>query len=106
MSSPISGVGSSSGTTTQQSVSAAIDPLANEQAFLQLLVAQMKNQDPMNPTDGEQYLSQLTSFAQLEQQMSINTNTGKIVTDLTPATSSSSSGTTSNTSSTKSTTNA
>ena len=39
--------------------------------FLQLLVAQMKNQDPLNPADGAQFLAQLAQFQQLEQ--SINT---------------------------------
>ena len=35
--------------------------------FLQLLVAQIKNQDPMSPTDGVQFLTQLAQFQQLEQ---------------------------------------
>ena len=35
--------------------------------FLQLLVAQIKNQDPMNPSDGAQFLAQLAQFQQLEQ---------------------------------------
>jgi flagellar basal-body rod modification protein FlgD len=39
--------------------------------FLQLLVAQMKNQDPLNPADGAQFMAQLAQFKQLEQ--SINT---------------------------------
>ena len=37
--------------------------------FLQLLVAQIKNQDPMSPSDGAQFLSQLAQFQQLEQSM-------------------------------------
>src|ERR1051325_6820272 len=37
--------------------------------FLQLLVAQIKNQDPMSPTDGVQFLTQLAQFQQLEQSM-------------------------------------
>jgi flagellar basal-body rod modification protein FlgD len=39
----------------------------SKDAFLQLLVAQIKNQDPLNPTDGAQFLSQLAQFSQLEQ---------------------------------------
>jgi flagellar basal-body rod modification protein FlgD len=38
--------------------------------FLQLLVAQIKNQDPMSPSDGVQFLTQLAQFQQLEQSMS------------------------------------
>ena len=40
-------------------------------AFLQLLVAQIKNQNPLNPADGAQFLSQLAQFSQLEQTMGI-----------------------------------
>ncbi len=63
--------------TTQGSPTAtpaATDPtaaLANENTFLQLLVAQIKNQDPTNPTDSVQFLSQLAQFSQLEQLIGI-----------------------------------
>lgn len=53
---------------------AASDPtaaLANENTFLQLLVAQIKNQDPTNPTDSVQFLTQLAQFSQLEQLIGI-----------------------------------
>lgn len=44
------------------------DPLAQEQTFLQLLVAQVQNQDPMDPTaDPTQYVTQLAQFSSLEQ---------------------------------------
>ncbi len=39
--------------------------------FLQLLVAQIKNQDPLNPTDSVQFVSQLAQFSQLEQLIAI-----------------------------------
>jgi flagellar basal-body rod modification protein FlgD len=39
--------------------------------FLQLLVAQLKNQDPMSPTDGTQFVSQLAQFSELEQVIAI-----------------------------------
>ena len=48
-----------------------VDGLANENTFLQLLVAQIKNQDPTNPTDSVQFLSQLAQFSQLEQLIGI-----------------------------------
>ena len=43
----------------------AIGDLGGE-AFLQLLIAQLRNQDPMNPTDSEELLHQTAQFTQLE----------------------------------------
>ena len=65
-------------TGTTQSASALADsanPLASESTFLTLLVSQMQNQDPLNPTDSNQFVSQLTAYSQLEQLMAINQNT-------------------------------
>ena len=46
---------------------AAEDPLSKKEVFLQLLVAQIQNQNPLNPSDPMAYISQLTQFSQLEQ---------------------------------------
>ena len=46
--------------------------MASEQTFLQLLVAQIKNQDPMSPTDSMQFVTQLAQFSSLEQLIGIN----------------------------------
>ncbi|MCR4716835.1 MAG: hypothetical protein K5656_06610 [Lachnospiraceae bacterium] len=46
-------------------------------AFLQLLVTQMKYQDPMNPSDSTQYMSQLAQFTSLEEMENLNTNFDK-----------------------------
>jgi flagellar basal-body rod modification protein FlgD len=46
--------------------------MVNYEAFLQLLVAQMKNQDPTQPTDSGEYLSQLASFSGVEQAIQTN----------------------------------
>lgn len=40
--------------------------------FIKILVAQMSNQDPMNPQDPTEYVSQLAQFAELEQSMRLN----------------------------------
>ena len=40
--------------------------------FLQILVTQMKNQDPTEPMDASQYVSQLASFSNVEQNIQIN----------------------------------
>lgn len=61
----------SSGTPPAGGSSAAsfLDPLSTEQSFLQLLVAQLKNQDPLNPQDGTQFVSQLAQMSSLEQEL-------------------------------------
>lgn len=44
----------------------------NKDLFLKLLVAQMSNQDPLNPQDPTQYVTQLAQFSTLEQMQSLN----------------------------------
>jgi flagellar basal-body rod modification protein FlgD len=47
-------------------------PLGKDQ-FLKLLIAQLQNQDPMNPMQGDQMASELAQFSSLEQLQEINT---------------------------------
>lgn len=44
----------------------------NKEIFLEMLVGQMTNQDPFNPQDPTQYITQLAQFSSLEQMMSMN----------------------------------
>ncbi len=44
--------------------------------FLQLLVAEMSNQDPLNPAQGSEYVAQLAQFSSVEQLISLNNNIG------------------------------
>lgn len=43
-----------------------------QQQFLQLLVAQMRHQDPINPLDGAEFASQLAQFNSVEQLIDVN----------------------------------
>jgi len=71
--------------------------------FLQLLVAQLQNQDPLNPTDSTQFVSQLAQFSELEQVMAIRTDTDTLVTDASTAASSTAASSTASTSTSDST---
>lgn len=42
------------------------------EAFLQLMIAQMRHQDPTDPMDPSQQMAQLASFSQVEQAMQTN----------------------------------
>src|SRR5438128_12290169 len=41
--------------------------------FLQLLVAQLKGQNPLDPKDGTEFVSQLAQFSSLEELINIRT---------------------------------
>tara|TARA_B100001540_G_scaffold152449_1_gene135014 strand:+ start:59 stop:757 length:699 start_codon:yes stop_codon:yes gene_type:complete len=47
--------------------------------FLNLLVTQLKNQDPLDPLDANEFTSQLVQFASVEQQIYQNTNLEKML---------------------------
>ncbi len=42
--------------------------------FMNLLVAQLQNQDPLNPMDNAEFTAQMAQFASLEQLQNVNSN--------------------------------
>ena len=46
----------------------------DKDAFLKLMIAQLQNQDPLDPLDGTDYSAQLAQFSSLEQMQNINDN--------------------------------
>jgi flagellar basal-body rod modification protein FlgD len=68
MTSPISGTSATSVTTGTTGAGAATPGKALDQdAFLKLLVAQMKYQDPSKPMDASQMMSQTATFSQVQK---------------------------------------
>lgn len=69
-------------TSASGSAAAPTANTLNYDAFLRLLVAQMKNQDPTEPTDSAQYLSQLASFSAVEQAVNTNAKLNEMMTSM------------------------
>lgn len=72
----IYGVG---GTTTSTAYTNATAASVDYQSFLKLLVAEMKNQDPTNPMDSTDYVTQLATFSQVEQSVQMNSKLDQIL---------------------------
>jgi len=70
----VSAFGSTTSTTTTTKSSTSTGTLGKDD-FLKLLMTQMQNQDPMNPTDNTQFVAQMAQFSSLEQMQNLNTNT-------------------------------
>jgi flagellar basal-body rod modification protein FlgD len=60
--------------------SAGVNGTLNYNEFLNLLVAQLKNQDPTNPADPTTFVSQLASFSSVEQQVNANSKLDSLLT--------------------------
>src|ERR1700719_1453530 len=65
-------------TTTNASNAAAGSSDITSNDFLTLLVSELKNQDPTQPTDPNQYITQLAQVNSLQQLISINQGIGTL----------------------------
>jgi flagellar basal-body rod modification protein FlgD len=50
----------------------------NKDEFLQLLVAQLKNQNPMSPVGSQEFMSQMAAFSTLEQVTNVATSSEEL----------------------------
>ncbi|MDH4414727.1 MAG: flagellar hook assembly protein FlgD [Rhizobium sp.] len=77
---------STSTTNTSSTSNSSTSKTAAEKAsldydsFLKLLIAQMKNQDPTDPMDASEQISQLATFSQVEQSIQTNSNLETLIT--------------------------
>jgi flagellar basal-body rod modification protein FlgD len=73
-----SAASSSSGTaTTTNSPLAQLG--ANFNQFLQLLLTQVQNQDPTNPTNTDEFTTELVQFTGVQEQVNANTSLGQLI---------------------------
>ncbi|GAA3149754.1 hypothetical protein GCM10010466_46210 [Planomonospora alba] len=67
MTNPVSGAAGSGAATTATSVSGTSNASFDKDTFLQLLVAQMRYQDPSKPTDTSAFMTQTAQFTEVEK---------------------------------------
>lgn len=72
---PLSNYSSTSNSTSSSGLGGSTP---SEEVFLQLLVSQIQNQDPLNPTDSTTFVSQLAQFSELEQVIAIRGDTDSL----------------------------
>jgi flagellar basal-body rod modification protein FlgD len=71
---PLTGIsGTSSSYDVSSSVSRSSDPKKDlgEDQFFNMLVTELKNQDPLQPVQGSEFIAQLATFSSLEKLTSI-----------------------------------
>lgn len=78
----VTSTGTTTGSTTAAAAKAATSVASkmNADTFLQLLMAQLQNQDPTKPMDSTEYVGQLASFSQVEQATKTNQKLDSLLT--------------------------
>lgn len=72
-----------SNAATQQGAGTVSDEVTGDfETFLTLLTSQLKNQDPLNPSDSTEFVAQLASFSGVEQQVATNEKLDRLITAL------------------------
>jgi len=69
----------SQGTTPATAQPKSATPALGKDDFLKLLVGQLQHQDPLAPSDDQQWIGQMAQFSQLEQVSNTAETTQKIV---------------------------
>ena len=71
---------STASTTSSSSSSTSSTSSLSSQDFMTLLVSELQNQNPLDPTNTTDFVNQLTSYASYQQQTTLNTNLNSLAT--------------------------
>ncbi|WP_156647193.1 flagellar hook assembly protein FlgD [Lentibacillus sp. JNUCC-1] len=63
----------------QQSKPRTPSPDLGKDEFMKILMAQLQNQDPLNPMEDKEFISQMASFSSLEQMMNMSASIDNLV---------------------------
>ena len=63
---------STTSTSTTKAITTATNDTLGKDAFLKLLIAELSNQDPLNPMEDREFVSQMATFSSLEQMQNMN----------------------------------
>ncbi|MBI4666622.1 MAG: flagellar hook assembly protein FlgD [Nitrospinae bacterium] len=72
--------GGSTATDTSSASASTTNSDMGKMEFLTMLVTQIKNQDPLNPMDNQEFTAQMAQFSSLEQLFSVNDNLNMLLT--------------------------
>jgi flagellar basal-body rod modification protein FlgD len=76
---PVSQTGATTTTGAATGTTAPTAQTLGKDDFLKLLVGQLQHQDPLAPSDDQQWIGQMAAFSQLEQVTNMASTTQKIV---------------------------
>jgi flagellar basal-body rod modification protein FlgD len=74
------GTTATTATATTKKTDASGNQILGKDDFLKLMVAQLKNQDPMNPADDKDNIAQMAQFSSLEQITNLASATQELAT--------------------------
>jgi flagellar basal-body rod modification protein FlgD len=77
---PISSAAATASTASATSAQASATPTLSYNSFLTLLMAELKNQDPTQPMDPSQMVSQLATISEVGQAVQTNTSLSSLLT--------------------------
>jgi flagellar basal-body rod modification protein FlgD len=81
MATDTTGVTAVSGASTATS-STGTNTLISNDDFLKILIAQLQNQDPLNPTDANQFVTELAQMTQVQSLQSMQTSLSSLASSL------------------------